>query len=115
MCDYDMITSDDFMVIINFGKPSAAFKKETLIDEWFTLKPRKGKKDVISGDVRLRIYYSVYPESRPARPQENVFFYEEFLQRFKTGDLIAYDGIGILDTLQKIRIKFTIFETWNVG
>lgn len=89
-------------------------EQETVIEESYKLMPRPGKekKDHVSGQLTVRLYLSVLPETRPDEPEEDAFCYEEYANKMKSGDLILYDSIGILPTLVKLH---TNSKYSNVG
>ncbi len=85
--------------------------KDSLVDAWIPLKPpsegkKKGPKDVAmaGGHLHVRYILSAMPETRPAKPADMVpqeYFYRKNNLMFRAGDLIAYSGTGLLQTVQK--------------
>jgi hypothetical protein len=65
--------------------------------EWYTLESRQGKKDRVSGSLHLIFYYSIFrvkikklwdlrnKETRVSQLNEHAFYYEPYLNMFKTG------------------------------
>lgn len=53
-------------------------------------------------EVHMRMYLSVFPETRPDIPSEYVHLHEEVMPYFKTGDLIVSSCIGLFPSLVKI-------------
>eukprot|EP00010_Vexillifera_abyssalis_P006450 CAMPEP_0201547268 /NCGR_PEP_ID=MMETSP0173_2-20130828/3731_1 /ASSEMBLY_ACC=CAM_ASM_000268 /TAXON_ID=218659 /ORGANISM="Vexillifera sp., Strain DIVA3 564/2" /LENGTH=735 /DNA_ID=CAMNT_0047956263 /DNA_START=26 /DNA_END=2233 /DNA_ORIENTATION=+ len=79
--------------------------KEEIIDQWYQLEARPGKKrDRVSGKVHVRLFLSDQQESRPPKLEYSVF--HEYLGKFKPGDLIVYSGIGLCDSLTQLTTGF---------
>jgi len=72
---------------------------DVVIDKWWDLQPKfvmkEKQKDKIGGRVRLKLYYSMLPETRPLQTHvmdsSDIFLTRYFSTLFKTGDLILYD------------------------
>eukprot|EP00029_Vermamoeba_vermiformis_P005767 TRINITY_DN2094_c0_g1_i1.p1 TRINITY_DN2094_c0_g1~~TRINITY_DN2094_c0_g1_i1.p1 ORF type:complete len:851 (-),score=215.87 TRINITY_DN2094_c0_g1_i1:61-2565(-) len=103
---HSTLGSDKMIGECNVGLPST-FPREHILDSWFDLKVKPGKKVVdpnaIVGNVHLRFYYSTVPETPPRLhfTQESTFHYQEFKGKYKTGDLIVYSGIGTTHSIVK--------------
>jgi hypothetical protein len=43
------------------------------------------------------------------------FTYDDYKDQFKTGDLIVYSGIGVMDALVQVRVSmpFSLTSGWN--
>src|SRR3989338_1435709 len=62
---------------------------ELVVEEYMELKVRPGKKnDRAQGRLKVRLYYSTSPESRPTTSIDQHFSYDEFAPHFQTGDLV---------------------------
>eukprot|EP01119_Soliformovum_irregulare_P012218 TRINITY_DN3160_c0_g1_i1.p1 TRINITY_DN3160_c0_g1~~TRINITY_DN3160_c0_g1_i1.p1 ORF type:complete len:810 (+),score=196.32 TRINITY_DN3160_c0_g1_i1:29-2458(+) len=100
--DRNSIASDKFMGMYNIGKIEA-FSAESVQDKWFDLHARPGKKEQVSGRLHLRFLFSKNSETRPvASARSNIFTYDTHMSSFQTGDLILYDGFGIIPATTKI-------------
>ena len=84
--------------------------KDSLVDAWIPLKPSsEGKKKgpsqgVAGGHLHVRDILSAMPETRPVKPADMVpqeYFYRKNNLVFRSGDLIAFSGTGLLQTVQK--------------
>lgn len=83
---------------------------DEVIDKWWELQPKyimkEKAKEKISGRVRIKIFYSMLPETRPsvASPFEtpDIHLLPYFTSLFKTGDLILFDGLGMLSAATKL-------------
>mmetsp|Transcript_28591 Transcript_28591/g.79906 ORF Transcript_28591/g.79906 Transcript_28591/m.79906 type:complete len:818 (+) Transcript_28591:47-2500(+) len=84
------------------------FHLDTIADEkihdlWLDLQPRpKKKKEVVTGKVHVRAYFSKVRETRPADHVGYKAFFHNYIGQFKTGDVIMYSGIGLLPSLTKV-------------
>ncbi|KAL6064799.1 rhodopsin [Balamuthia mandrillaris] len=77
-------------------------EEEEVVDLWLDLESR-GKKEKAAGKIHVRYVYSTSPETRPVHEKgQQIFFYDDYIDRFKTGDLIAYSGIGFLHSINKL-------------
>jgi hypothetical protein len=77
--------------------------QERLYEENLEILAQLGKPKDVRGRVRVRFLYSCSPETRPRQDiGQNVFFYDDYISQFKTGDLIVYSGVGMLDTFSKL-------------
>jgi hypothetical protein len=85
--------------------------KDSLVDAWMPLKPTsEGKKKsannlvMAAGHLHVRYILSAMTETRPAKMSEMVaqeYFYRKNNLVFRPGDLIAFSGTGLLQTVQK--------------
>jgi phosphatidylinositol phospholipase C delta len=79
---------------------------DEVIDKWVELKPRQGKKDIVSGKIHVRYLYSLTPESRALlknrHGEDDIHLYSYYRHLFKTGDLISYSAPGILSSITKL-------------
>jgi len=83
---------------------------DVVIDKWWDLQPKYVMKDKererCGGKVRLKLYYSMLPETRPPTPDvmdsSDIFLDQYFQSLFKTGDLLLFDGIGLLPAITKL-------------
>ncbi len=83
--------------------------KDSLVDAWIPLKAStegKKKNDAQGGGGHLHVRYvlSTIAETRPAKPSDMVpqeYFYRKNNIVFQAGDLIAFSGTGLLQTVQK--------------
>ncbi|KAL6070955.1 Rho GTPase activating protein 39 [Balamuthia mandrillaris] len=80
---------------------------ETIIGGEFQLpvkatKQKKGAGELADGTIKLRLYYSLQTELRPVGFNTFKYGYKDHLSKFKTGDLIAYSGTGILSALSQV-------------
>lgn len=86
-------------------------KPDSIIDKWFDLElpdnlkaKHKDALDERIGNVHLRLYFSVQPETPDPIPDntEHTFNYKAISKQMKTGDLILYSGHGCFDAVSKI-------------
>lgn len=83
--------------------PMKEHEEEDVIDLWLPLQPRAGKKDKVQGKIHIRFLYSCSAETKPTEDRgQQIFFYDDYIDSFKTGDLIAYSGIGALHSMTKL-------------
>lgn len=81
----------------------ALLEPEMIVEEYIDLKVRPGKKnDRAQGRLKVRMYYSTSPETRPSTSVEQHFYYDEYTPHFQTGDLVAYCEYGLLGACQKV-------------
>lgn len=81
-----------------------ALAVEKINDVWVELQPKPGKKkkEDVQGKVHVRLVYSKVLETRMHGEVTNYrALYEPHASNFKTGDLIAYSGVGLLPELTK--------------
>lgn len=73
-------------------------------DVWLPLKNKAGKsKDQAKGKLHIRFLYSCSPETKPAEDRgQQIFFYDDYIDSFKTGDLLIFSGIGALHSMNKL-------------
>eukprot|EP01124_Arcella_intermedia_P005777 TRINITY_DN13405_c0_g1_i1.p1 TRINITY_DN13405_c0_g1~~TRINITY_DN13405_c0_g1_i1.p1 ORF type:complete len:887 (+),score=229.50 TRINITY_DN13405_c0_g1_i1:80-2740(+) len=80
---------------------------EEIVHEFrLKLEPHKEKyRSKISGTILIRILISNSPELRELSKssESEYYFYEEYLEKFKTGDLILFSGRTVLDATLKLR------------
>jgi hypothetical protein len=59
------------------------------------------------GQILIRIVYSTSKETPQAIPfnEGYNFSYKQHADSFKTGDLLVYSGIGVLDALVQVRFE----------
>lgn len=80
------------------------------IDRWWDLQPKYVMKDKakekVSGRVRLKVFYSILPETKPAvqhiMDSPDIQLLPYFNSLLKTGDLILFDGPGALAASTKM-------------
>jgi len=74
------------------------------IDGWYSLVGRPGSKWAVKGSVHLRLYYSIetHKKSKTKGKEKMKFLYEHYMDSFKTGDLIAYSGNGVVAAATKL-------------
>jgi hypothetical protein len=85
------------------SNPMNEHEEEDVVDLWLPLQARAGKKDKVQGKIHIRFLYSCSPETKPTEDRgQQIFFYDDYIDSFKTGDLIAYNGIGVLHSMTKL-------------
>jgi hypothetical protein len=85
--------------------------KDSLVDAWMPLKATsEGKKKpannvaMAAGHLHVRYILSAMSETRPPKPADMVaqeYFYRKNNLVFRPGDLLAFSGTGLLQTVQK--------------
>lgn len=83
---------------------------DEVIDKWWDLQPKyimkEKAKEKIGGRIRIKIYYSMLPETRPSVPHPlespDIHLLPYFNSLLKTGDLILFDGLGLLSAATKL-------------
>lgn len=83
---------------------------DEVIDKWWDLQPKyvmkEKAKEKISGRIRVKMYYSMLPETKPSTPHPlespDIHLLPYFNPLLKTGDLILFDGLGLLSAATKL-------------
>jgi hypothetical protein len=87
-------------------KDLAAIPRDLVIEKVLPLTedPKKKSKKPVSGQLKIRMYYSSLPDRSTLLKsgERNFYFYKNYAHLFKTGDLLLYSGNGITAALTKL-------------